>query len=163
MEWLVLIYFLILTFQNLLGIVIGPAFNIVLNFRLEFKSFNGLVFDKYTNPGFAMVFLLVVLGVMLSAFFIEPTRVRVESHNAYEEINMVVQVDLDQIDDSSFISEQNENWKTIFSRLFFKNGLWIHFVLAFVSSFILAELETALPQLTTAIYGWYVLNLKMLM
>lgn len=43
---------------------------------------------------------------------------------------------------------------SVYCEIFFAKSLILHFVISFTSNFILAELETALPELTFRSYGW---------
>jgi len=106
---------------NLLGIVMGPATNLALTWSLD-TGIEGLQLNKYTNPGFVMFFIVLIIVGIMACTFKEPERISDEDEFLLNPENTV------------------ESWKTIYLRLFWGKCLWVHFAISFVSNFILAEL-----------------------
>jgi len=135
---------------NLLGIVLGPVTNILINFTVD-TGIKGLQLNPYTNPGFFMAIFLVVMCFMMTATFREPKR----AYGLLENNENFLITRRETEDSTSLLSTgEIEGWSPVYRRIFFRDKLWVHYVLSFVSNFILAELETALPVLTFDSYGW---------
>jgi MFS family permease len=58
---------------NLLGIVVGPAVNLAIN-NIDWRLSDLIVFNKYSNAGFAMVLILALQLVVLLLTFEEPPK-----------------------------------------------------------------------------------------
>uniref|UniRef100_A0A7S2W7R3 Major facilitator superfamily (MFS) profile domain-containing protein n=1 Tax=Mucochytrium quahogii TaxID=96639 RepID=A0A7S2W7R3_9STRA len=144
---------------NLIGIVMGPATNLLINFTIK-TPIDGLVLNKFTNPGWFMFLVLVVVLILMGCFFQEPAKIQgnqVERRESFAEMEQASLILADDGLDQPLITS-SESWQKMFLRLLIKESLWVHFVISFVSNFILAELETAMPKLTNVDFGWSTLE-----
>ena len=168
---------------GLLGIVLGPALNLFIDFDV---ALGPVRLDKYTNPGWLMFVLLGVIWAIMSVTFIEPARgVEAEddidallaghgAHGAHggggggggEQQHDASQLLLRQEQEEEQGQEPQvqddegaeDPWWRVWSHMFWRDSLWMFFIISFVSNFLLSELETALPELTTKSYGWDTVN-----
>jgi len=100
-----------------------------------------------------MFFLLVLISILMIFTFQEPPRYIHEDDELDVLLNSEDPTESLLMDDNaSYIA--GGNWKTVYWSLFWGESLWVHFVISFVSNFIVAELESALPVLTHTAYGW---------
>jgi MFS family permease len=164
---------------GLLGIVLGPALNLFIDFDV---ALGPLRLDRYTNPGWLMFVLLGVIWAIMSVTFIEPARgVEAEDdidallaghgahgggeqqHDASQQQQQLLQQQQQQQQQQQERQLQDDEgaedpWWRIWSHMFWRDSLWMFFIISFVSNFLLSELETALPELTTKSYGWDTVN-----
>ncbi len=149
---------------GLLGIVLGPALNLFIDFDV---ALGPLRLDKYTNPGWLMFVLLGVIWAIMSVTFIEPAR----GIEAEDDIDALlaghgVEGGGEQQYGASLLHQQErqgddgleDSWWRVWAHMFWRDSLWMFFIISFVSNFLLSELETALPDLTTKSYGWDTVN-----
>ncbi|CAK8994696.1 Negative elongation factor B (NELF-B) (Cofactor of BRCA1) [Durusdinium trenchii] len=168
---------------NLVGIVIGPATNLLVK-DIDFRIGDTvLVFNHLTNPGWLMVFLLLGIFALMLLTFEEPPAagdIGGEGESAPSAIlvtsatgggnspsPVLFQTLERRYSDFSIMSEElqepmirTEDMVHTGSLLgdirllFFERRMLVHFVLSFCINFVTNELETALPSVTRTAYGW---------
>lgn len=165
---------------NLIGIVIGPATNLLVT-EVHYQVGNSIIIlNELTNPGWLMVVLLLGLFILTFVTFKEPPRLvkpttetpsmrsPLISHNTTQSpysttarrpsvISFFSDEATEPIIDTASIHQQMQQENVTFCALIRRLGersLWVHFVISFCVSFVLNELETALPALTSHDFHW---------
>ena len=132
---------------NLLGIVMGPAVNVMVK-SINWKPFGnhgGPQLNEKTNPGFFMVVILFLELTVCLLVFREPES-KMENGSSST---------------TSGNEEKNGSWHDRAMsdiRRMVSRGAYVSYALSFANNFTLAYFETSLPVFTKRSFGWGVVE-----
>ncbi|CAK9038182.1 SPX domain-containing membrane protein Os04g0573000 [Durusdinium trenchii] len=147
---------------NLIGIIVGPATNILVQ-DVDFRIGDSvLIFNHLSNPGWLMALFLALLFLLMASFFEEPPHSAPTSDTMPACCVDDAREDLEapllqrQVEGGGPTRLAGRSWgrASAIWKMLRQEQLLVHFVMTFSVNFVLNSIETALPVITSQAYGW---------